>query len=147
MSGNIIDINFELFKQKNAMFKNYDMSKILKCFGYTVLAYDELFDIIEILELEEYANSHKGFAILNKNLVMYDPNLNYDEKQFVLAHELGHIILFKIYGYEILNFSKWENEYYANMLANNLSLILKVLQIQQLELCQDNSFFLFGLEL
>ena len=52
--------------------------------------------IIQELKLEDYAKNHKGFSLKeadNDYMILYSDELSFTERNFVIAHEIAHIIL------------------------------------------------------
>ncbi len=60
-----------------------------------ILSYSEGYSYIEFMSLVEYAKEHKGFSLYDKDTfcIFYDDNLSFIERNFVISHEIGHIVL------------------------------------------------------
>lgn len=60
--------------------------------GFKIVSYEEGKEYIEALELIEYAQMNKGFSIndYGRFTIFYDDNLSYSERNYIIAHEIGH---------------------------------------------------------
>lgn len=71
------------------------LSSLLKDKGFSLLSYQQAQPIIEKLNLERYTEL-KAFTYINRDgikLVLYKDDLSISERNFAIAHELGHIVL------------------------------------------------------
>ena len=71
-----------------------DLVSLIAKEGYDVFSYAQAKELIEFADLEHCVNSD-GFTYTNGEFkaVLYRDELSSDERVFVLAHELGHIVL------------------------------------------------------
>ena len=72
-----------------------ELVDLIKLEGYEVFTFIQAKELIFANNLEEYIVNTEGFTYINKQYkaVLFDDNLPSDERSFVLAHELAHIIL------------------------------------------------------
>ena len=70
------------------------VSKICSQFGWVLASYDSAQDIISALDLSRLAADTDGFCLKNKNYyILYNRKLSAQRQRFVIAHEIGHIML------------------------------------------------------
>lgn len=63
--------------------------------GFTLSSYSDSTDFIEASGYKEYAEKHNAFSTeyKGKKLIFYNEKMPYSIRNFVIAHEIGHIVL------------------------------------------------------
>lgn len=63
--------------------------------GLKIKSYSDSIKFISSLKLTEYAEKHNGFTIEydKKVIILYNEKMPYSIRNFVIAHEIGHVIL------------------------------------------------------
>lgn len=71
-----------------------EMREAARSLGYSIFSYSEGERLIEDLGVAPYKN-FEGFTVFidNEYIIFYKDELSYPEKMFVIAHEIGHIVL------------------------------------------------------
>ncbi len=77
---------------------NYNIEEVIETkFGYTILPYcdEKANEIIDILDLKNYTKQHNALTISSSigKVILYNEKIALEDKKFILAHELGHIVL------------------------------------------------------
>ncbi len=96
------------------------VSAILKELGIKFISYNKAMNYIENSGHKELANKSDGFSVFcnGEFIIFYNDKNTNQRKRFVLAHELGHIILGHFESVNIL-FTQ-EQEEQANIFASRL---------------------------
>lgn len=78
--------------------------------GFKILSYSEGKEYIETFNLIEYSKNHRGFTTcFNGDMfIFYDNSLTSSERNFTIAHEIGHIVLWHTSNNNILGKSNDE---------------------------------------
>ena len=96
MDNVIVQANDYIYHSKIAHLpvKSGDLVELISREGYDVFSYAQAKELIQFANLESYLDAD-GFTYTHENFkaVLYKDELSSDERAFVLAHELGHIIL------------------------------------------------------
>lgn len=63
--------------------------------GFHICTYHEGEAIISSLDLVEYAKNHLAFTVSHNDMITicYDEKLPFSDRDFVIAHEIGHVVL------------------------------------------------------
>lgn len=72
-----------------------EIKQIIEQSGWEIYSYNEAIDIIEQYQLQEMVEKNDSFAtrIGNKIVILYDDNISQLDFPYILAHEIGHIVL------------------------------------------------------
>lgn len=72
-----------------------EIKQIIERSGWEIYSYNEAVDIIEQYQLQEMSEKNDSFAtrIGNKIVILYDDNISQLDFPYILAHEIGHIVL------------------------------------------------------
>lgn len=72
-----------------------EIKQIIERSGWEIYSYKEAFDIIEQYHLQEMAEKNDSFAthIGDKTVIFYDDKISQLDFPYILAHEIGHIVL------------------------------------------------------
>lgn len=72
-----------------------EIKQIIERSGWEIYSYSEAVDIIEQYQLQEMVEKNDSFAtrIGNKIVIIYDDNISQLDFPYILAHEIGHIVL------------------------------------------------------
>ena len=62
-------------------------------FGYTVIPYSAATEYTKEMSLHDATNMYKAFTVAKDKTVLYNDTLSYGERNEVLGHELGHVVL------------------------------------------------------
>lgn len=78
----------------NLFFTPKTLRELTDKLGYSLLSYTEGQEIIERQNLQAYTEK-KAFTVFvgNSRIILYQDNLSFSEKVFVILHEIGHIEL------------------------------------------------------
>ncbi|MCJ7856866.1 ImmA/IrrE family metallo-endopeptidase [Lachnospiraceae bacterium NSJ-143] len=65
--------------------------------GFGIVSYSDSIEYIQSLGLTEYAKTHLAFTAFNTErktpIIFFSDSLSYSERNFIIAHEIGHIVL------------------------------------------------------
>lgn len=103
------------------------LSKAITEMGYTIILFNKSLNnndvetIINNLKLREYILNSRGFIYTDCNyrLLFLNESLNNEEKVFVLAHEIGHIVFNHIKSGTVIG-NDVKEEYEANEFVHHL---------------------------
>lgn len=72
-----------------------EIKQIIEQSGWEIYSYNEAVDIIEQYNLQEMSANNDSFAtrIGNKIIILYDDEISQLDFPYILAHEIGHIVL------------------------------------------------------
>lgn len=72
-----------------------EIKQIIEQSGWEIYSYNEAIDIIDQYQLQEMVEKNDSFAtrIGNKIVIIYDDNISQLDFPYILAHEIGHIVL------------------------------------------------------
>lgn len=63
--------------------------------GFIIYTYKEAEELIVALELESYAKEHLAFTVAHKDsiTICYNEKIPFSDRDFIISHEIGHIVL------------------------------------------------------
>ena len=116
---------------------------LVKRNGWRIFSYLEQPELLTALGVEEFAKNHEAFTIVHNGeyIIFYKDELSYNEKIFVIMHEVGHIVGKHTYNHCVVGHSSAMGEINlqeqeANLFACEVlapSCILKRLHIESIE--------------
>lgn len=95
-----------------------EIKQIIEHSGWEIYSYNEAVDIIEQYKLQEMVEKNDSFTanIGSKTIILYDDKISQLDFPYVLAHEIGHIVL----GHFDMTDDIYTKERDCNCFANEL---------------------------
>lgn len=72
-----------------------ELKQIIETYGWEIYSYKDAADIIANYNLQDMANKNDSFAtcISGRIIIFYDDNISQLDLPYILAHEIGHVVL------------------------------------------------------